>query len=651
MQFASLSGLWFSLAIPVILLLYMLKRRYTDTVVPSHMLWQRILREQEANRPWQRLRKHLLLFLQLLAAILLILALIQPLIRGQQAAAKAHVFFVLDASASMQASPGMKTRLDAAKQGILDYASDAAGNRSYSLLVMKDQPELILQKEASVAALQNALEKVVPFYGKTKVQEALSLASALTREEADGEVRIYTDRQWTDKIEGITFAIPVSMQDFGDASVNVKGDGNQGGNQADQGLTNVSIVQFGVKSSAQAADTRAVAVLKNWGTVSTAVKMTLYADSQPVHEESLQLKAGEQKTYAIQQMQAAKVYKLHLDVKDALETDNTAYAFPEGTGHLQAVYVGEGNLFMQKALSLANVDVLQMQKGKDGAYPIPLGLAPDLIVLDGISEVDSALQSNQWQQLLRSKPLWELASMAEAEVAVPQKASFTIAEHPVTRYLRLQDVNIVKAQLNSRLSWGKSIVSSAEVPLILAGTENGRPRLSFRFPLEQSDLALRSEFPILVQNAVAWLTEHQGGNLGRIIAGERLSIALHPEAVKAVWQTGMSGVPKQEAELVQKGLSGVQTVPLLPGLYDFVEYNLEGRELQSRLLEVIMDPRESNINAKQESSLTFQSVQGNAEKSNTGDRVGFIGLLPWLIAILLALLVVEWEVYRRGYSG
>jgi hypothetical protein len=142
MQFASLSGLWFSLSIPFIALLYLLKRRYIDTEVSSHMLWRRILREQEANQPWQRLRRQLLLLLQLTAAALFVLALMQPLFRGQQTA-KSHIFFVIDASASMQTLTDHGTRLEQAKQSILTYARDKAQNRSYSLLVMKDQPELL----------------------------------------------------------------------------------------------------------------------------------------------------------------------------------------------------------------------------------------------------------------------------------------------------------------------------------------------------------------------------------------------------------------------------------------------------------------------------------------------------------------------------
>ncbi|NOU85162.1 VWA domain-containing protein [Paenibacillus sp. LMG 31460] len=643
MQFASLSGLWFSLSIPFILVLYLLKRRYIDTEVSSHMLWRRVLREQEANRPWQRLSRQLLLLLQLLAASLLVLALMQPFIRGQQTA-KSHIFFVLDASASMQTSTDHGTRLEEAKQGILTYAREEAQNRSYSLLVMKDQPELLLQRESNLSSLQAALNKVAPFYGKTNVQEALSLASALTREEFDWEVRIYTDSQWVDNAEGITFSIPVSIQE-----PEIQ---RRAGDEVTKQPVNVAITQFGVKEVQDAAEFKAVAVLKNWGATSVSVKAVLYADSQAVRTDSLNLKGGEQKSIYVDKLARADVYKLQLEGKDGLEADNTAYAFPEGTGRVQAAYVGEGNLFLEKALTLAKTDILHVQKSNDGTYPPPLGLTPDLIIVDGVTE--SALKSDVWQRLLSSKPVWRFASAAKSDLEPKQAisaSSFSIMDHPISRYIRLQDVNVAMAQTRPLKPWEKVIISSTSVPLVLAGTEEGIPNLTFTFSLEQSDLALRSEFPILVQNAVSWLTQHHGGNLGRMTAGDRKEIVLHPEATKAIWKTTMEGVKEEEAERNGDTLSSMQTAPKLPGLYEFVEYNTGGQIVQTRLLEVVMDARESNVNGKIENKLVFKPGEVDADVDRGKDiSLGKTMLIPWLIVILLMLLVLEWEVYRRGHS-
>ena len=49
----ALLGLLF---VPVVLAMYLLKLRRDETVVPSTLLWHRLVADVEANAPWQRLR-------------------------------------------------------------------------------------------------------------------------------------------------------------------------------------------------------------------------------------------------------------------------------------------------------------------------------------------------------------------------------------------------------------------------------------------------------------------------------------------------------------------------------------------------------------------------------------------------------------------
>ena len=75
-------GLLALLAIPAILLLYFLKVRRPEARVATLMFWRPFVADRQANAPWQRLRGSLLLFLQLLAAAALALALVRPGISG-----------------------------------------------------------------------------------------------------------------------------------------------------------------------------------------------------------------------------------------------------------------------------------------------------------------------------------------------------------------------------------------------------------------------------------------------------------------------------------------------------------------------------------------------------------------------------------------
>jgi len=116
MSFLSPLGLLFGLLAVPILILYMLKLRRREVEVSSVMLWQMLLRDREANAPWQRLKRNLLLLLQLLLLAALVIALARPFLRVPAIAA-GTVVVLLDASASMNATDArsVPNRFEAAK--------------------------------------------------------------------------------------------------------------------------------------------------------------------------------------------------------------------------------------------------------------------------------------------------------------------------------------------------------------------------------------------------------------------------------------------------------------------------------------------------------------------------------------------------------
>ena len=77
MQFLEPMGAWALLALAAVLAFYLLKRQYEERTVPSTYLWRMALRDESASRPLERLRRSLLLILQLLAAALFALALMR----------------------------------------------------------------------------------------------------------------------------------------------------------------------------------------------------------------------------------------------------------------------------------------------------------------------------------------------------------------------------------------------------------------------------------------------------------------------------------------------------------------------------------------------------------------------------------------------
>jgi Ca-activated chloride channel family protein len=117
MSFLAPSALWLLTAAIPIIVLYMLKMRRKQVSVSSTLLWTRLLLDREANAPWQKLRRNLLLLLQLLILAALVFAAARPAIQTP-VVASGSVIALLDASASMNVTDGNASRFEEARHDV-----------------------------------------------------------------------------------------------------------------------------------------------------------------------------------------------------------------------------------------------------------------------------------------------------------------------------------------------------------------------------------------------------------------------------------------------------------------------------------------------------------------------------------------------------
>ena len=103
MPFASPLALLGLLFVPAVVAMYLLRLRRTETVVPSTLLWQRLAADVEANAPWQKLRRSLLLLLQLLLVAILAFLAARPFVERPAGLAR-DLVVIVDTSASMAAT-------------------------------------------------------------------------------------------------------------------------------------------------------------------------------------------------------------------------------------------------------------------------------------------------------------------------------------------------------------------------------------------------------------------------------------------------------------------------------------------------------------------------------------------------------------------
>lgn len=182
-----------AIAIPALVLLYFLKLRRRPAPITSTLLWRRAVEDLQVNAPFQRLRRNLLLLLQLLVLAAALLALARPVIQtiGSE---DTSLVLLIDRSASMNVvgSDGL-TRLDRAKEQAI--ARVRSVNRTGSswfrffgaqattramVISYADRARVVAPFTTNTGDLVASISDIRPSDGTTNLDEALELAEAST---------------------------------------------------------------------------------------------------------------------------------------------------------------------------------------------------------------------------------------------------------------------------------------------------------------------------------------------------------------------------------------------------------------------------------------------------------------------------------------
>jgi hypothetical protein len=114
------------ITVPILVAMYFLKLRRRLVVVSSTLLWKRAVQDLQVNAPFQKIRRNLLLLLQLLALLGLLLALARPTFKGSVQAGE-RIVIIVDQSASMNATDVSPSRLARAKDQAVKLVDSLEG--------------------------------------------------------------------------------------------------------------------------------------------------------------------------------------------------------------------------------------------------------------------------------------------------------------------------------------------------------------------------------------------------------------------------------------------------------------------------------------------------------------------------------------------
>jgi hypothetical protein len=632
MSFDNPAGLWLLAALPVIVTLWLLRPRRPRLRIPSVLLWPTSPAERRSAAPWQRLRQHPLLWLQLLIAVTLAFAAAQPFLPSQ--AGNQRVIALLDASGSMRATDVSPSRWDAARAAVVNLAGSLGPDQTLSVVRLDDQPRVLLADTRDSSSVQAALASEMPSFGPIDAATTLSLASGLAHG-ASSEWVLVGDGQFPDLPAGAPVP-PGSRLRF----ISI----------GDPAAGNVALTGLSLRTADNALAGQAG--IDNQNDVDASGTVELVTDQGAVVATRAWSVGPRQATYVTwddipggSPWFSARLGSLSPASANALATDDQAWAIAPSSdtadAQQRALLVTAGNTFLERALAVnGNLRTFKVapadwpglvSQGSAAAYP--------LVVLDRQSAAaatprGSALYVGGWN--------------ASGETFQPRLIA-PLPDHPLLRNVDWSDVRVGRA---SRLSPDESsgwqtVVDSDGGPLLLTRSvrdgEQVRREALLTFELGESDLPLRSAFPVLMANLLDWLAPRPSGNPRSVDPGAALQLETSPLATRLRVESALDAT--LPAEELAPPWPPRPFHAAAPGVYRAVENDPDG-PLTTLIVAGAYAASEADITPVQPVALASQATQSDA----LGQALRSVrsGLWPWLLAGLLALTAVEWVVDSRG---
>jgi hypothetical protein len=677
---------WSVLAgVPVgIIALYFLKLRRRPVRVPSTLLWQRSLEDLHVNSLFQRLRRNLLLFLQLLAVALAMLALAGPQMKGSGATGQRFVLMI-DNSASMSATDVAPSRLARAKEAAKKVVEEMDSDDLAMVIAFSDTARVVSNYTGDRSVLRLRIESIEPTQATTSLREGLQVAAGLanpSKQIGEGVVAssvvtpklfIYTDGGFAD-VEGFSlgnlepevvvigpppppYSPPAEGSGPADEKARVR-------NSSD----NVAIVALQSRRDEEKSEVyQLFGRVHNFRAEEVATEAQLYrhAVDKPGDAgelvDAIELKIPPQTDHAFTLHIAdpgLAPFEVRLTVKDALDTDNRAFTVVGTTRKAQVLAITAGNRYLADTLKTPLVaeraDVAIMTPDEAKAEPVTRDIKGgryDLIIYDGVKP-DAAPEANAlYFGVFPPGPAYAKAK----DVQQPVVLDWDIA-HPMMQYIRdLRLIFINAAKIVELPPGAKSLIESNQGALAFMAPREGFTDAVVTFPLVEGTTPNTTwfryiSFPLFILNSIQAMGNLREGS-GDEAALPGRPVVLHAETISkeiAVDSADRPGVrvprsPQGTFIYNDAGKTGMYLarwepsgrLPFSVNLFDFRESDLAPRGL---VPEGTPDSQRESYKIK----IGYTPVTGTQKPPDVTKDIW------WYFALLvLGVLLVEWYVYNR----
>ncbi len=194
MNFIYPLGLLGLIGVPILIIIYIIKNKYTEKTIASTYIWTVSERFLKRKRPISQLVGLISLILQILAVIFISFAIAHPVIVEKGAA---HEYcFILDASGSMQATSGESTRFVVAKAEIENIINESLEGSYYTLITVDNGTKMEYNKTTDKQKALDGLAAAKISGVALNDKLAMETAQELFDENNGAKIYFFTDKSY-----------------------------------------------------------------------------------------------------------------------------------------------------------------------------------------------------------------------------------------------------------------------------------------------------------------------------------------------------------------------------------------------------------------------------------------------------------------------
>ncbi len=644
-----------AITVPLLLLLYFLKLKRREQIVSSTLLWKRAVHDLQVNAPFQRLRRNILLLLQLLMLFAILLALAWPILSLVAGPGQRYVLLI-DRSASMNAidfepsalNENLPSRLDIAKEQAKVFIESLRSKALFSLRDESNQTMVIaFDNHAKVMCnftsdkrqLISAIDAIAPSHNQSSLAEAVVVANAFAQSpgveanylsaEEPAKLMLFSDGQIRDIDQLVVGSDDLTFHCIGKTSLNIAVTAMQArrsyenpdqievfatiANFGDRGVT--CDVQLSVNNNVRAV--RSVTI--------PSAKTDSSSDSTTPGKMAVNFSLSETQAGVLE------VRQLH---PDSLACDDAAWAILSAPEKLSVLLVTNGNIVLESALKacpVARLEVLSPVQFDAMDHSVMSIEQPfDVIVLDNYLPAELP----KCRYLIFGQPPNGI------DVSVPGQLENQVMvdwrqKHPVLKYVNLTNLFAAKCYQMNLPRDAEILAEFNETPALALIRRNGSIFLLAGFDVLETNWPFEPSFVLFCYNAASFLGMQVGQNQqSNLQVGDPIIVeGLNPEIT---------------AQLNGPGLSGIEVRSNSAGVIRFANtsqvgiYSLNVPDQPVRFFAVnLLDSQESNIQPLRELVLPGQRIQaqqGAVSRAN-------LPLWPYLVCLALVLACLEWLIY------